>query len=567
VDIADAANPGALLSEGLALHRQGRLVEAAARYERILSRDPGHFDALCLMGAVRVQAGDREGGVALLRRACVMRPDTPAPHCMLGAALIELERPAEALAFLDRAIALDPRLPGAHFDRAVALKKLGRPAEALAGLDAALALDPSAASVHTDRALLLVELKRPEEALAGFERALALAPGDPRAHNNLGSALSDLGRFEASLPKFNDAIALKPDYAEALLNRGLALAALRRPDEAVAALDGVLGIEPRNADARFVRGMALLQAGRFEEGWRDYESRWERASAPHPAAVLPCPLWRGESLAGRSIVAYCEQGFGDSLQFIRYVLPLAQQASRVTVVAHPALADLFRSIPGIEVRVGFDGASADYQVPLMSLPGRFGTTLETIPADVPYLAAPPEKAMGWAERLSDGAGRLKVGLVWAGDPRPGHLEANALDRRRSLSLAKFAPLAKVSGVQLVSLQKGAPAAEALSPPPGLILADMTADLHDFADTAALVSNLDLVVSADTSVAHLAGALGKPVWVLSRYDGCWRWLNGREDSPWYPTARILHQATLGAWDEVIERIAEALAALVRAGRPA
>jgi hypothetical protein len=269
-------------------------------------------------------------------------------------------------------------------------------------------------------------------------------------------------------------------------------------------------------------------------------------------------LWEGEDLAGKSILVHCEQGLGDSLQFIRYLAPLARMAGSATVITYPPLANLFRSIPGVEVTTAYDGSAFDHHVPLMCLPRLFGTTLETIPAQTPYLAADAEKVERWAERLSHLGARIKVGLVWAGESRRDNLGAHAIDQRRSMRLAQFAPLAGVPGVQFVSLQTGGPSQEARNPPAGLRLADMTGDLQDFSDTAALIANLDLVISVDTSVAHLAGALAKPVWILSRFDGCWRWLNGREDSPWYPTARLYHQKAAGAWDDVVQRVSEDLA---------
>jgi hypothetical protein len=278
-----------------------------------------------------------------------------------------------------------------------------------------------------------------------------------------------------------------------------------------------------------------------------------------PAIARLRPAWEGQELTGKSILVWGEQGFGDHLQFSRYVAWVARMAARTALVTEPALLALFqRSFPGVEVRAGVaDEAGFDVQAALMDLPRAFGTTLETIPAEIPYLAANPTDVAGWAERLAGHSGR-KVGLVWAGDTHAGRAAGAAVDRRRSLRLAQFAPLAAVQGVTFVSLQKGEPAAQAADPPHGVSLLDLTSGLRDFSDTAALIENLDLVIAVDTAVAHLAGALGKPVWILSRHEGDWRWLNGREDSPWYPTARLFHQRAAGAWDEVIGRVATALA---------
>ena len=247
--------------------------------------------------------------------------------------------------------------------------------------------------------------------------------------------------------------------------------------------------------------------------------------------------------------------------------PYQALVARVTVLANQPLVGIFHSIPGIEVLTVFDNEKYDYHVPLMCLPRLLGTTLETGPADVPYLAADLKKIARWAERLSEYEGKIKIGLVWAGNSRKHDPTSNAIDRRRSMALQQFAPLGGIANIQFFSLQKGEPATQALHPPNGMRLIDWTSELHDFEDTAALITNLDLVISVDTSVVHLAGALAKPVWVLSRFDGCWRWLNGREDSPWYPTARLFHQKAPGAWSEVIERVAAELVKLSDASVPA
>jgi hypothetical protein len=308
----------------------------------------------------------------------------------------------------------------------------------------------------------------------------------------------------------------------------------------------------------------LLSLGDLRPGFDEYRWRWQ-VNGFQPAIARLRPPWEGQDLAGKSILIYGEQGFGDHLQFSRYVPQVAATAKRAAFVTEPALASLFRrAFPGVEISTGVeDEAAFDFQAALMDLPSAFGTTLETIPAQIPYLAADPAKAAHWLERLA-GHGGLKVGLVWAGDTHAGRPAGAAVDRRRSLRLDQFAPLSQVKGVTFVSLQKGAPAAQAASPPAGMRLVDPTAELRDFSDTAALIEGLALVIAVDTAVAHLAGALAKPVWILSRYEGDWRWLNGRADSPWYPTARVFHQRASGAWDEVVDRVATELATL-RAGR--
>jgi tetratricopeptide (TPR) repeat protein len=549
----------ALCEQGLAQHQAGHLKEAAELYNRVLKRNPKHADALHLLGMISVQTGQVERGSQLLRQSVRANPKFAAAHSHLGMALWKLDRPADALASYDAAIALRPDFAEAHDSRGVVLTALKRSEEALVSHDVAIALRPGHADAHYNRGVALRDLKRSAESLASHEAAIALNPDHPPAHHNRGVALADLRRSGEALASYDRAIALKPDYAEAYSNRGILLLEERLDRKALENFDAAIELDADYVDAHFNRSLALLSMGELGAGFAEYQWRLRLARFRDALPALPCPAWEGQSLAGRSILVRCEQGFGDSLHFIRYAPLLAALGARVTVLAQPALVSLFRSVPDIEVRDSLGDAAFDFHVPLMCLPRLLGTTLETVPADVPYLFAEPAKVDHWAERLAGLGDGHRIGLVWAGDSRKHDPDANATDRRRSLTLAQFAPLGGVAGVQFVSLQKGEPAEQTLSPPEGLRITDMTDDLSDFADTAALVANLDLVVTVDTSVAHLAGALGKPVWILSRFDGCWRWLNGREDSPWYPTARLFHQQAPGDWDEVIGRVATALAA--------
>jgi tetratricopeptide (TPR) repeat protein len=375
----------------------------------------------------------------------------------------------------------------------------------------------------------------------------------------MGLALATVVRFADAADAYERAIEIEADNADAHNGLGGAMSGLRRWDDAIASYRRAIAIEHDHANAHAGLSLALLSKGSLVEGFEEYRWRWQVAGIKDRVPAVSCPQWEGEDLTGKTILAYCEQGYGDSLQFIRYVRPLSNLASKVVVVTSEPLVGLFQSIANIDVRADLSDGGCDYWTPLMCLPRLFGTSIDTIPADVPYLAADPEKAMRWGERIAGTGGGIRVGLVWAGEPRKHDPRLNAIDRRRSLSLRQFAPLARAAPVHFYSLQKGDPSAEARNPPNGMELTDFTAVLDDFGDTAALLANLDLVISVDTSVAHLAGALAKPVWILSRFDGCWRWLNGREDSPWYPTARLFHQKTPGAWDEVMQRVAVELSA--------
>jgi hypothetical protein len=295
---------------------------------------------------------------------------------------------------------------------------------------------------------------------------------------------------------------------------------------------------------------------RFEEGWVEYESRWQVQSMHTPIPELPKPRWTGQELNGETVLLYAEQGFGDTLQFCRYAAMVAAAGGRVIMVVPKSMQSLMRSLGGVAEVLSEDTTALppfDYQCPLMSLPAAFGTTVETIPAPASYLKADPEP---WADVLNDLPG-LKVGLAWAGRSRTAQPHAVAIDRRRSMHLSQMAPLLDVPGCSFVSLQRGLPAAQLQTLPEGKTLHDVSSRLGDWADTAGLVAGLDLVIAVDTAVAHLAGALGKPIWMLNRYDSCWRWLTNRDDTPWYPTMRQFRQATSGDWPGVIARVRRAL----------
>jgi hypothetical protein len=338
---------------------------------------------------------------------------------------------------------------------------------------------------------------------------------------------------------------------------GAALHDIRRTGEAEASYREALRLKQDFADAHVNLGYALLLAGRYEEGWREHEWRWRGRHLRAGARGFTAPLWCGDPIGTRTLLLHSEQGLGDTLQFCRYAA-LIEPGARVVLEVPPPLTRLMASLPGdaLIVAHGEPLPAFDLHCPLLSLPLAFGTTLEKIPAGVPYLAADLGAAAEWRRWLAALPG-LRVGLVWAGGARRESPDLAAVDARRSMSLATMAPLGEIDGVSFVSLQKGPPALQATSPPTGLSLVDPTSHLEDFADTAALVDGLDLVISVDTSVAHLAGAMGKPVWLLNRFDTCWRWLQDRDDSPWYPTLRQFRQREPGDWKAVMLAVRAAL----------
>jgi tetratricopeptide (TPR) repeat protein len=452
-----------------------------------------------------------------------------------------------------------------------ALLRAGRFAEAEVVCRRWLEQRPDLAEAHNTLANVLEELGRLDEAEAAYGRAIALRGDYAEAHYNLGLLLQGRRRLDEAEAAYARALALRPTLVQAHNNRGAALRDLRRPDEAMAAFETAVRLRPDYADAQFNQAMCRLMRGDFAGGWAQYEWRWRTRQADVARRDLGRPLWLGrEDLAGSTILLHAEQGLGDTLQFCRFARDVAERGARVVLEAQPGLERLLARLAGVE-RVVVRGQPLppfDRHTPLMSLPLALGARAEDLAAAVAYLSVEPAAAARWAERLA-GAPGLRVGLVWAGAPRPDQPIAAAVDARRSLPLTAFAPLAAVAGISLFSLQKGAAGAQLAQLQAagwaGPAIADFTDELDDFADTAALVAGLDLVIACDTAVAHLAGAMGKPVWILSRFDGCWRWLAGRDDSPWYPSARLFRQDAPGDWPGVIARVAGALGEVSRPAR--
>jgi tetratricopeptide (TPR) repeat protein len=442
---------------------------------------------------------------------------------------------------------------------------MGRQEEAVAGFDRALALQPGWVEAWVNRGNALLDLARAVEAVASYDRALALQPDLAQAHSNRADALRLLERFDEALAACDRAIALAPDTAQPRVNRGAVLVDLARFEQARAAYEAALALEPDNPEYLLSSSFAVLGVGDYAEGFRRYHYRWA-VQGPRrfvPERAFAAPLWLGETpIAGKTLLLHSEQGFGDTLQFCRYADLAAGLGARVVIEAPKPLAALLRSLKGAAEVVAQGDALPpfDAHCPMMSLPLALGTRVETIPGDTPYLYADPAKAQDWARRLGPRT-RPRVGLVWSSGFRANQPQLWPINRRKTLPLAKLAALQGLA-LEFHSLQKGEPAesefatlmAKGWGGPPIASHADA---LQDFSDTAALMQNLDLVVSVDTSTAHLAGALGRPVWVLNPFGTCWRWFTGREDSPWYPTARLFRQAAYGDWDAPVQALRAAL----------
>jgi tetratricopeptide (TPR) repeat protein len=516
----------ALFADASKLHQDGRIREAEYVYKQILAVEPDHSDCLHALGVALYQLRDYAEAVRLITLALQRNPHDVIALNNLGSALAVQGRFTEALASFSAAVATRPDYAQAHVHRGDVLRELGQDAEAIESYGHALKLRPDLAAAHCGRGLALANVKRVDEALQSYDQTLKL----------------------------------RPDYAEAHCGRGIALAALDRIDEALDSFERAQSLRPDYAEAHVNEATYRLLSGDFERGWEKYEWRWQTARFKANRRSFSQALWRGsDDIAGKTILLYGEQGFGDTIQFARYVPLVAAFGARIVLEVPAPLQALAASLPGKPqiVCAGDPPPDFDLQCPLLSLPLAFRTRLDTIPCDIPYLSAPAEKATAWRERLGAQT-KPRIGLVWAGNPRKDQPHINRLDHERSLALDQIAPLLDVDACSFYSLQKGDDAQGQLREGPWCDrVVDFTDDLHDFSDTAALIENLDLVISVDTSVLHLAGALGKSVWLMNRYNTCWRWLRDGDDTPWYPGMRLFRQNAARDWRPVIGRIAAAL----------
>jgi tetratricopeptide (TPR) repeat protein len=551
----DPLSAAARCQLGYALTELGRLEDAVKSFQTAERADPTLADA-SLGHAAALRALGRDGEAAeCYRQALALRPGDARILNALGSTWRRLGRRDAAADCYSAALAGDPDFAEAHNNLGAVLADAGAYESAAASFRAALERRPDYAEALSNLGAALFELDRLDEAEACHARAVALRPDLAASHCNFGNLLTFQQRLDEAELHYRRAVALAPDYGDAWHNLGVVLA--QRHDLAAAEASYRAACRhpaSRNKADYGLAELALL-TGNLAEGWTRYESRLGLSGAGCPDLGLP--RWDGRPLGDRAVLLQAEQGFGDTLQFCRYAT-LAAERGRVVLQAPPELQRLLAGLSGVSEIVPFGAALPPVacHCPLMSLPDLFGTVLATIPAAVPYLRAPTAQVEHWRRRLAALNG-LRIGLVWAGGIRPGQPRLKAVDARRSMPLATLAPLAAIEGMHFVSLQTGQPSCQAADPPDGMVLHDFTAELADFADTAALIEALDLVIGVDTAVMHLAGALGKPVWLLNRFDTCWRWLLDRDDSPWYPSLRQFRQERPGDWAGVMARVTAAL----------
>jgi Flp pilus assembly protein TadD len=454
-----------------------------------------------------------------------------------------------------RTSASEPLYQGASVDGAVAALNLHQLESAQRQASEVLEREPENARATHILGLVAQERGNSAEALEWITRSIKLAPHIPAFHNNLGEALRKSDRLEEALLSYQEALRLKEEYSDAHFNMGIAYRYLGQGEKALACNRRAVALSPHDPEIHLNLSITQFLTGDWENGFIEYEWRWKAQSFGTPRRNFRQPQWKGQDVKGKTVLVHAEQGFGDSIQFCRYVPLLAERGASVTVEVHPEVKELLKCLPARVIARGEAVGDFDFHCPMLSLPLGCGTRLDNVPAEVPYLRASSESIAKWAQRLhSAGWTGKKVGLVWAG--RPTHKN----DHNRSLFLEQFLPLGSVDGIRLISLQQGGAAGQAhrfLDSQTSGMAVEQYGPFDDFADTAGLVANLDLLISVDTAVVHLAGSLGKPVWMLNPLVCDWRWLLGRDDSPWYPTMRIFRQAETGKWEEAIQRVADAL----------
>ena len=550
------SNLGRTIEEGVALQRRGQLADAEKIYTRILKTLPDQFETLQLLAELKMQRGKAGEAFRLMSAAVAARPRSADALVHLGFVLRALKRDADALASFEKAIALDAGNIDALGSRGDVLLSLNRPQEALECFDNILSVDIRHAGARANRGVALAALGRYDEALADFDAALGAAPQDPMALYNRANALFGLGRYAESLAAYDRVVALVPQHAVAWNNRGNTLTALKRHQDAVASFTQAIALQPDYADAHFNRSLALLATGDYLRGFSEFEWRWKRTGMAHVRHNYGRPLWLGEQpLDRKTILLHSEQGLGDTIHFARYVRLLARSGAKVVLEVQGELKPLLSRLDGLSsIRArGETLPPFDVHCPLGSLALAFKTELAGVPAEIPYLAADEDRIAKWRPRI-EGLATPRIALVWSGNT------AHANDRNRSIPLARLAPLWTSGRARIVSLQREVRGedAEILRASPNII--HFGDELADFVDTAAIVALCDLVISVDTSVAHLAAAMGRPVFVLLPFSPDWRWTLDRDTSPWYPAARLFRQPELGDWDSVIARVAGELPAV-------
>ncbi len=530
--------------------------QAIANFSLAAQRDPTDGHIYNNWGTVLRETGEWSEAISCFQMAINLIPDYANAYHNLGNVLNDQGKIEGSIRCYQKAVQINP-LNATHFKcLGNALRKAGKLEESLAILSEAFDRFPEDPEIYYSLGATLKAKGRFDEAEACYQKAIRMNPQLPEAYYNLGNVLKEKGQIEETKSQFQKALKLNPNFAEAYNNLGMIYKEAGELSQALCMFQKAWEARPGFAEAKWNMGLTSLLTGNFLDGWEGYEWRWKKPDYKKYYRSFSKPIWNGEDIAGRTILIHAEQGYGDTIQFVRYVPLVAVRTTRIYMECPRNLKRLLSHMEGVRqvIARGDPLPKFDVHCPLMTLPKVFGTTLESIPSENPYLKVEPDLKRIWKERINSKNSNFKVGLIWSGNPE--HLN----DRNRSIGLNILFPLFQIQNIKMFSLQKGLDSAEAKRNTRNLDLIDFTEHIRDFSDTAALIENLDLVISVDTAVAHLAGALGKKVWTLLPFSPDWRWLLGREDNPWYPTMRLYRQQKPGNWVEVIERVVTDLQAL-------
>ena len=553
---SDPANAAAYYNLGMAFQEKCELDRAILYYRRAIELDPDSALAYCNLGAVFQKRNEFDRAIPYYKKALELDPLLVKASYNLGSVLQEKGELEKAITFYQKALKLDPSFADAWNTLGSALQEKGQLDEAIGYYRKAIECDPNLMDAYYNIGKVLMEKGQPDEAIDHYQKALQLNPDSSEAHNNLGFSLLEKGQSDEALSHFRKAISLNPNFAEAYYNLALYHQDRNLLHEAILYYEKAIQYRPDFVDAHWNMACALLLSGNIERGWKEYEWRWKLKG--HRASNISGPRWDGSDISGQTILLHAEQAFGDTIQFIRYATLVAECGAKVIVQAPKELVRLLGNVHGIEevVAYGKQLPEFDLHCPLLSLPLVFGTDLGSIPAQIPYINVNASLSQKWRDRLQCDSSRLKIGLVWT-----GRIKAER-ERRRSCTPDLFSSLTQFEDTTFYSLHKGEGIQQANALPKDIKLVDYTEELNDFLDTAALAVNLDLIISIDTAVAHLAGALGRPVWTMLPYVPDWRWMLDRRDSPWYPTMRLFRQPSSGNWEAAISDVARELDDLLK-----
>ncbi len=538
--------------------QQGNFLQAESTFKEILEIDPSNFHILNYLGNVLQDLKKYDEAIDCYQKAIQINPIFAASYYHLGSTFEEINQYEVAIFYYQEAIKYDPNFCGSYNNLGNIFKRLNQEDKSIQYFEKAIKINPKFWGSYYNLAELLQNKGHINEAIFLYKKALQINPTHIASLNNLGKCLKDKGRIDDAIDCYQKAIQIQPDHAMSFFNLGVCYEKKFEFDSALFNYKIAIQFQPDYVEAHFNLALLLLLLGNYGEGLKEYEWRLKLKDTIFFQRKFTHPRWQTSNIGRYTILVYAEQGLGDVIQFIRYIPYVAKAVSYVIIECPNSLKSLLKNIEGVNkvISHGEEIPNFDFQCPIASLPFLFNTTLNNIPAEIPYIYVNPKLIIEWRNKLQNNSLKFKIGLVWAGNPKHQN------DKNRSIPLSLFSPLFELSNIDFYSLQKGKGSEQIKHLELGSNLIDLTDDINDFLDTAALIENLDLVITVDTAVAHLAGALGKPVWTLLPFLPDWRWMLNRDDSPWYPTMRLFRQPSYGDWKSVIEKVKKELEKLLQ-----